>query len=96
MQTTVNVAVTGALKRANALASRAPEPGEVSPSQLADRMYVLCRWRDERARTLDEGMLSFAEPSALACLCAACYLLQLCSSFTSVLETCTYSVLSNW
>ena len=63
VQTAVNVAVTGALKRANALASQAAEQGELSPSQLADHMYVLCRWRDERARALDEGMLSFADGS---------------------------------
>lgn len=63
VQTAVNVAVTGGLKRANAQASQAAEPGEVSPSQLADHMYVLCRWRDERARALDEGTLFFADGS---------------------------------
>lgn len=54
-QAAVNAAVTSALRRAKAPAAQACGPKDASLSCMADCMHVLCQWRDERARLLDEG-----------------------------------------
>ncbi len=55
VQAAVNAAVTSALRRAKAPAAQTSGPEDASLSRMADCMHVLCQWRDERARSLDEG-----------------------------------------
>ena len=62
MQAAVNAATASALRRAHAPAAQAQAPKDPGASRTADCMHVLCAWRDQRARMLDEGSATLCVP----------------------------------